>query len=416
MAIDDLRKSLEQEYEVCMERPWTAEQFPKMARWLKINHHFLADFISATHSRSRLYNPYVIGPDYQNELVPELIGVLLPAPQHARELARGMRLLANNQIATGNIADAIKASNAIHRLGRLSTHGATLVEGLVGIAVDHIGFTLDELIIKQDNLTDSQLQQLSNNLRDLPPISKLADKIDVCERYMFLDTTIALALHGPQTLSLITHGDSSIPPPALRNIYKRITTAIIDWDHILRTGNYWYDEFKKVNSIESPQQRKIAFAVLEKRITKITRSATEPATIARQVLFSGKSLGEITSTQFANMMVGLLLPALEAAIRAETRNIATHQVTVAAIAVARYKLQHERYPDHLAAIKGIYIDTLPNDPFTARPLTYLKQEQGFILYSFGDNMKDDKGHTRAESGDTNPASDDISFRIDASDK
>jgi hypothetical protein len=406
--IDILRKSLDNEYDICILQPWTSPEFPQMAMWLKFNQRLLVNFVSAANRRSRFYSPYVVGTAHQQQPLPELMGVLLPTAQQSRELARGLRLFANNQIATDDLAAAIATSNAIHRLGQLSSQGATLVEGLVGIAIDRIGFKLDELIIKNDDVTDAQLQLLDKHLRALPPISSLAGKIDVTERYIFLDTTISLARNGPQALTGIVDDNSSSPSPALNNILKGVTTTVIDWDHILRTGNYWYDEINKVNSIKSPQQRKIASEMLELRITETARDAANPASIAKQVLFSGKSLREITSNQIANILVGLLLPALTAAAPAETRRIAVQQVTLTSIAITRYKKQHDNYPDKLTAVKGVFIDELPKDPFTGRPLKYLQNANGVLLYSFGANMTDDGGHTRADSDD----GDDIAFRVD----
>ena len=353
----------------------------------------------------------VVESEYQNQPVPELIGLLLPAAQQTRGLARGLRLLANNQIAGGNLDKAIETSKAIHRLGRLSSRGATLVEGLVGIAVDRMAFSLDELIINHEGVLEAHLKLLGDNILALPPISKLADKIDVFERYTFLDATITIARNGPQTLSSLTNGNSPSPTPALNNILKGVTTTLIDWDHILRSGNYWYDEIKRVNSIKSPQQRKVASKTLAERITAQVRAATEPTTIAKQVLFSGKSLRTIASSQVASVLAGLMLPALDAVIRVETRGIATQRVTLTGIAITRYKLHHNRYPDNLSAIKGIYLDELPTDPFTDRPLKYQRLPQGFAVYSFGGNMTDDQGLSRADANKTNSEADDIIFRV-----
>ena len=409
--IDGLRQSLEKEHEDCMQQPWTAKKFPRMAQWLGINQRLLVNFASAANSRSQFYNPYVVESEYQNQPVPELIGLLLPAAQQTRGLARGLRLLANNQIAGGNLDKAIETSKAIHRLGRLSSRGATLVEGLVGIAVDRMAFSLDELIINHEGVLEAHLKLLGDNILALPPISKLADKIDVFERYTFLDATITIARNGPQTLSSLTNGNSPSPTPALNNILKGVTTTLIDWDHILRSGNYWYDEIKRVNSIKSPQQRKVASKTLAERITAQVRAATEPTTIAKQVLFSGKSLRTIASSQVASVLAGLMLPALDAVIRVETRGIATQRVTLTGIAITRYKLHHNRYPDNLSAIKGIYLDELPTDPFTDRPLKYQRLPQGFAVYSFGGNMTDDQGLSRADANKTNSEADDIIFRV-----
>ena len=120
---------------------------------------------------------------------------------------------------------------------------------------------------------------------------------------------------------------------------------------------------------------------------------------------------EIASVQVANVLAGLMLPALDAVIRVETFGIATHRITLMAIALTRYKLQQNRYPNKLSAIQGIHLDELPTDPFTGRPLKYQRLPQGFAVYSFGGNMTDDQGLSRADAKQTNSEADDIIFRV-----
>ena len=120
---------------------------------------------------------------------------------------------------------------------------------------------------------------------------------------------------------------------------------------------------------------------------------------------------EIASVQVANVLAGLMLPALNEVIRVENRSIATHRITLTAIAVSRYKLQHNRYPDSLSAIKGVYLDRLPQDPFTGRTLKYQQGPKGLAIYSFGYNMREDQGLSRTKSDNTSSAGDDIIFRV-----
>ena len=54
-----------------------------------------------------------------------------------------------------------------------------------------------------------------------------------------------------------------------------------------------------------------------------------------------------------------------------------------------------------------YLAKIPNDLFTEKPLTYQPNESGYLLYSFGQNEKDDKGKTYGELIDC----DDIRVRV-----
>jgi hypothetical protein len=242
-------------------------------------------------------------------------------------------------------------------------------------------------------------------------MSSLAEKIDLTERYMYLDTTIALARHGPQALSLVTDGSAADDSPILSSLAKAVSGSLVDWDLVLKSGNYWYDEFKRINDIKSFSQRAIENKKLEVRLTALRVEVGNPATIAKQILFSGKSIPEITSTHMSNILVSLLVPAVQAAVSAEIRNDARMGITLTACALQAYQRDYKRYPDSLAALGGVYIEKLPEDPFRGKSLIYRLQAKSFLLYSVGPNLKDEGGKGRDEDNGTRNFTDDIRFKI-----
>ena len=68
--------------------------------------------------------------------------------------------------------------------------------------------------------------------------------------------------------------------------------------------------------------------------------------------------------------------------------------TLAAIALVRYKQDKGDYPESLdKLLETGYITKIPIDPFSDAPLSYKKNEQGTVLYSWGKNLIDDCGQT-----------------------
>ena len=48
------------------------------------------------------------------------------------------------------------------------------------------------------------------------------------------------------------------------------------------------------------------------------------------------------------------------------------------------------------------MNQVPEDPFSGKPLVYSKNKNGWTLYSFGEDMEDDKGRkqkVRGKEGD-----------------
>ena len=74
--------------------------------------------------------------------------------------------------------------------------------------------------------------------------------------------------------------------------------------------------------------------------------------------------------------------------RAET----ARRLTVAAIALKRYQLAHNTYPTSLSELVPAFFSHVPNDLMDGKPLRYqLEPDGSFLLYSVGEDGKDDGG-------------------------
>ena len=78
---------------------------------------------------------------------------------------------------------------------------------------------------------------------------------------------------------------------------------------------------------------------------------------------------------------------------------AAKQVAITAIALKRYQLKHGNYPPDLITIVPEILSTVPLDPVDGQPLRYRPIADGtFLLYSVGENGKDDGGNPALEKG------------------
>lgn len=76
---------------------------------------------------------------------------------------------------------------------------------------------------------------------------------------------------------------------------------------------------------------------------------------------------------------------------------ATRDLAKIATALKMYRLAHGRYPEILAELKPDFIPELPLDPFTGKDFIYQKKDKGFIVYSVGQDLKDNGGVTAKET-------------------
>jgi len=83
------------------------------------------------------------------------------------------------------------------------------------------------------------------------------------------------------------------------------------------------------------------------------------------------------------------------------------------IAVHRYRLATGNLPGDLEDLVPSYLDAVPEDPYDGRALRYDELETGFVVYSIGEDRKDDGGKDRPTGkGKKRPSSWDITFRIE----
>ena len=106
----------------------------------------------------------------------------------------------------------------------------------------------------------------------------------------------------------------------------------------------------------------------------------------------------------------MLLPALEKTFEKAMQT--QHHVELAKVAIAleRFYLAHQSYPETLAALSPDWLPSPPMDPMTRKPWQYQRLETTrFLLYSVGKNGIDNGG-VQPRKKDTN-AKDDLGWRI-----
>lgn len=71
---------------------------------------------------------------------------------------------------------------------------------------------------------------------------------------------------------------------------------------------------------------------------------------------------------------------------------AARRMAITAIALKRYQLKHGKYPSTLSDLVPEFVSSVPRDPVDGKPLRYrLIPDGNFLLYSIGENGKDDGG-------------------------
>ena len=386
----------EQQSEIT-KRPWSKEEFPVWAEWLEVNEKPLALLMEASR-RPKRYDPM---------LGKTVIMSLLPAAQGHRDVARALVARAMLRVHEGKVDEAWEDLLACHRLGRLVGQGATLIDILVGITLDGMACAGDQTLLQHARLTAAQAAKMQDDLSRLPSMPKLADKMELGERFMGLDIVSMVAREGPASLWKLTDVE---PGGMAETLVDSVHAAALDWDIMLRMLNSWYDRMADAASQPTRSERQEAMDRIDKDLRKLQNTAKDWMSLGLSMLANPR---KVISERFGETFVVLFLPALSACTNAEDRSAMQFELTKLAFTLAAYRADHGSYPAKLDDLKPKYISEVPKDIFNDAALHYQREGDGYVLYSVGINRKDDGGKGYEDLKEFNEGWDDLVVRMPA---
>jgi len=378
---------------------WVRRHEAQLCEWLKQNEKPLALIVQATR-RPLYYNPLV--PSRTDDWSPGLMAALVPTVQRCRELAAALACRAMLRVNEGKIDEAWQDLLACHRLSRLLARGGSLIEMLVGIAIEQIAHTSDIAFLDHAMLSAQRILACWEDLEKLSPMPAVADDVDLTERFSTLETIMSIARHGPQALKDL--GTPNSRRPSWDHFGGRLFTRSIDWDPALRNVNSWYDRLVSALRIPDVDTRTQEMGAITQDLKILKQQVTGIGDLEK-ALMGPESRGE----WIGNIIIALLLPAIDrlqtAADRCEQAQVNLHL----AFALAAYHRDNGNYPPKLEELVPKYMPAIPVDLFSDKPLIYRLEGKGYLLYSVGPNGKDDGGLFYTDD----PPGDDIGIRVPA---
>jgi hypothetical protein len=370
---------------VAGERPWTAKDFPALADWLRAHDKHIDQLVAAS-KRPRMYSPLITSDEAQT-----LVAMLLPVAQNNRQAARALVTRAMYRAGNGDFEAAVEDLVACQRLARLSAQGFSLIESLIGLAMNQMALHAEATLVAEDKWTASQRAMLRKQLEQLPPMRSMADAIDQGERLVYVDIVSRMARGLTRAIEELGQGKFS----AIEHAMSDATVGrAMDWDIVLKTGNEWYDRVVAIAGIADRKEQLKRFRKFDQDLKALAQAPSSPKLVFGAILAPRATV----SQQFANRLLLVLLPAMGAAIDAERRNETIQGLVTLGLALADYRDEHKRFPDTLDQLAPKYLDKVPLDSMWGEPFVYKKVDEGYVLYGRGRNGQDDGGSI-SDSGD-----------------
>jgi hypothetical protein len=391
----DRRDELDKRMDRATKWPWRAQDEPELANWLNRVEKPLAIVIAASR-RPEYFNP-MLPKNVDDYSQPRLVGALLPNVQVCRGIAAALACRAMLRVNDGKTEEAWRDLLACHRLGRLVGRGGELIELLVGIALDRIAGQADIAFLDHSKLTSNEIQRCLHDLQQLPPLPPVADKIDLFERFMMLDALMLFAREWPAIDESVGGANRRAKP----GFWQKLFTRNVNWDPAFRNVNRWCDRCVAGSRIPDRNARKKEMDAIEAEF-KALKPKIGIAFLAQKFM-GPKQRGEM----IGNILIALLLPAFDKLQTAGERCEQYQRNLHLAFALATYHADHGRYPQALAELAPKYLDQIPDDIFSGKPVIYKPEPNGYLLYSVGANGIDDGGQTLGDD----PPGDDLVIRM-----
>lgn len=372
---DQIRRELDN----AVERPWSEQEFPKIARWLRLNQEPLELFCCGCR-RPRYYAPMLGGADEGDAAL--LTDVRLSTLEAVRNVARSLTARAMLRLREGDIGEARSDLLTCHRLARLVGQDPTLIGIVVSVSIEDLACRGDAHLIASETMTAKLARSAVADLQALAPLPRLRPRIEQAERFATLDGMTAVASRRVELGQVF--GASGGPE---FDVLVNVVNTLTDWDLVLRHVNGWYD--RAAAALERPTyaERAAAFEQLEDDLREAGQDLVSPRRQFETLLTGQASVSQRVGDLFAC----LSLPVTSVGHVAEHRGIAFARLDLLGYALAAHRAEHGGYPEQLGRLVPDYLAELPADPFTGRPFFYKPEKSGFLLYSAGPNMEDNLG-------------------------
>ncbi|MFM8725954.1 MAG: hypothetical protein ACKON9_12615 [Planctomycetaceae bacterium] len=360
--------------------PWTAEQHPAVAAWLRSQEPVL-EVIRDAAGRSHWYLP-VIASKGSGGVSPELYRS--PSQGDLLDVFTILRTAAMLRLGEEQVQAAWTELRTLLRLSRLlqSAPDAVFTTGLMmeGLATDQC-----QALLSLPGLSESDIDGF---LRDLQALPAPGDPLLHADRYgrpVMLELLEYLRRDEKFRLKFLT--DSFLGnrdgDRGLEQILRE--QPDIDWDAVARRVNEEYDRGQQLFQSGDMPRAMQSIRQAADRWEKLLGQA-------KASLETGKSGSRETVTEYVTLSLlvkgPLWIDVLEfLALAAKIRQ----SLLQTSCWLRKYQLRTGDWPENLVAVEQLFGCRLPPDPVVGRPLNYRRSGAVVRLYSVGENGIDDGG-------------------------
>ena len=311
------------------------------------------------------------------------INTLLPDLAKVKSTVRLLTAEALFETSNGDTEKAIESLRAAGGVADSAAPELILISQLVRYASWAIISKRAELILNASRFSDEQLAGLQvfiSNAERTNTIARALAGERVC--------CLSIFMNSRDQASVYAFGSGISPPTTQDRLRTSFFMGLLKSTGIIRKDKAFYLDVMAANmaAAEAPFPERLILG------QQANAAALSPP--SKFLIFSR-----------------ILLPSLAKAIQRDAEHTARVRTSQTALAVERFRLAHSgNLPGSLNDLVPAYLFSVPCDPFDGQPLRYKRLAPGYVVYSIGNDMRDDGGI----EGDPNKpnSAKDITFTIE----
>ena len=348
----------------------TSQDREVLVQWIADNQKPL-DLIRQGSQKPYYWQLYDTGDDQTNEI----ISVQLPHLGDYRCLAYMLCWKATLKVEAGNLVLAFEDVFMTYSFGRhLRGQHTILIEQLVAIAIEAMA-AKEIRGIADAHIGDIDVDLLnSSRQRFQQKIDGQNFRISFETEKLFMYDELQRGFTQPR------FGRTHVYVPRLRVIHSKGFDFL---DHFFYFFHLHPMLLRQPGREQTRQQFEHYFNVSG------TLSQKTPASLQKASIDIDQQLEEIVKE---NVFLEILAPALGRIVLLSYRSQTDSFATLTILAILQYEKTHGTYPDSLETlVEAGLLEAVPMDPFSDEPLVYQRTEEGFTVYSVGQNFTDNGG-------------------------
>lgn len=306
----------------------------------------------------------------------------------SKQAASRLEVAALNDLHRGDSAAAAKDVRTILAIVKGMRDERLIISELVRIAIAHIALAANWEVLQSTNVTSEQLTALQNDWAAVEFFRAEENALDMervsgqisLEKWRAPNSSLWKYLNAWRELGYDQSEQTAIDRLKMR--YR-----LFCWRH------WWSysDELRALKGyqilLEAPRAAltNLSLLTIEKNVDSEVDQLSIPTNSAEFWVSDPKE------ADMHSMLSGSVLT-LSRVFNRIIRIEAGKRMTIVALALRTYQLKHGAYPSSLNALIPDFLHEVPHDPIDGQPLRYHLNTNGtFLLYSIGDDGKDDGG-------------------------